>query len=96
MVIGYARVSTEQQSLDRQIDALRQYGVDKLFTEKMTGTKTHRPELDNVRLIARKGDIIGVESLSRLGRSSKDLLNLLDEFDKNEVQLESLKENIDT
>jgi len=96
MIIGYARVSTEQQNLDRQIDALQNYGVEKLFTEKMTGTKSNRPELDNVRLIARNGDIVVIESLSRLGRSSKDLLNLIDEFEKKGVQLVSLKENIDT
>ena len=100
MMIGYARVSTEQQSLDRQIDALINYGVtndDKhLFTEKMTGTKKDRPALDKVRLIVREGDIVVIESLSRLGRSTKDLLSLVDEFDGKGVQLISLKENIDT
>lgn len=100
MVFGYARVSTQDQSLDRQIDALIKYGVqdteDTLFKEKMTGTKTNRPELDKVRLKARQGDIVVVESLSRLGRSTKDLLNLLDEFENKGIQLVSLKENIDT
>lgn len=96
MIIGYARVSTEQQNLDRQIDALNQYGVDELFTEKMTGTKKDRPELDKVRLKARAGDTVVVESLSRLGRSTKDLLNLVDEFDKKDIQLVSLKESVDT
>lgn len=96
MRIGYARVSTEAQNLDRQVDALKDYGVDELYTEKMTGTKSHRPELDKVRLRMREGDLIVVESLSRLGRSTKDLLNLLDEFDSKGVQLISLKESIDT
>lgn len=96
MILGYARVSTEQQSLDRQTDALNAYGVDELYCEKMTGTKAHRPELDKIRLRARAGDVIVVESLSRLGRSTKDLLNLLDEFDCANIQLVSLKENIDT
>ena len=96
MVIGYARVSTEQQNLDRQTDALNQYGVDILFTEKMTGTKKDRPELDKVKLKARAGDTVVVESLSRLGRSTKDLLNLVDEFDKADIQLVSLKESVDT
>lgn len=96
MKIGYARVSTEQQNLDRQTDALNTYGIDEMYTEKMTGTKASRPELDKVRMIARAGDIIIVESLSRLGRSTKDLLNLLDEFEKKHIQLISLKENIDT
>jgi DNA invertase Pin-like site-specific DNA recombinase len=96
--IGYARVSTEIQSLDRQIDALTQYGIkpEYLYTEKMTGTKKDRPELDKVKLKARSGDTVVVESLSRLGRSTKDLLNLIDEFDKSGIQLVSLKENIDT
>ncbi|MDR0861193.1 MAG: recombinase family protein [Oscillospiraceae bacterium] len=96
MKIGYARVSTEQQNLDRQIDALNSYGVDTMFTEKMTGTKKDRPALDKVRLKARAGDTIVVESLSRLGRSTKDLLNLVDEFDKAGIIVVSLKENIDT
>jgi len=96
MKIGYARVSTEQQNLDRQIDALEKYGIDELYTEKMTGTKKDRPALDNVKLRARAGDVVIIESLSRLGRSTKDLLALVDEFDKAGVQLVSLKENIDT
>ena len=58
MKIGYARVSTEQQNLDRQIDALNNYGVEELYTEKMTGTKANRPELDKVKLRARKDDVI--------------------------------------
>jgi len=98
IIIGYARVSTEQQNLDRQVDALKQYGVkdENLFTEKMTGTKKDRPELDKVKLKVRFGDTVVIESLSRLGRSSKDLLNLVDELDSAGVQLVSLKENIDT
>lgn len=96
MRLGYARVSTESQNLDRQIDALNQYGVDEIYTEKMTGTKAHRPELDKVRLRARAGDAIVVKSLSRLGRSTKDLLNLLDDFERKGIQLVSLKEDIDT
>ncbi len=96
MIIGYARVSTQEQCLDRQLDALKNYGVDISHTEKMTGTKANRPELDKVRLQARQGDTIVIESLSRLGRSTKDLLNLIDEFEKNGINLVSLKENIDT
>lgn len=96
MIIGYARVSTEQQELDRQIDALNKYGVDEMYTEKITGTKANRPELDKVKMIARKGDTVVIESLSRLGRSSKDLLILIDEWEKQGVKLVSLKENVDT
>jgi len=96
MIIGYARVSTEDQELNRQIDALKLFGVEEIFQEKITGTKNDRPELNKVKLRARAGDTIVVESLSRLGRSSKDLLNLIDEWDKKGIKLVSLKENIDT
>ena len=93
---GYARVSTEQQNLDRQLDMLTQYGVDHIFNEKMTGTKRDRPELNKLldRLMA--GDTVVVESLSRLGRSTKDLIELVELFEKKQVHLVSLKEQIDT
>ncbi len=58
MVFGYARVSTDGQNLDRQIDALNGYGVDEILTEKMTGTKAHRPELDRLLDKARSGDTV--------------------------------------
>ena len=96
MIIAYARVSTEQQSLNRQIDLLTGFGYDKMFTEKFTGTKANRPEFDKVMLLLRNGDILVVESLSRLSRSTKDLLNILDELEMRGVKLVSLKENIDT
>ena len=95
MKFGYARVSTDQQVLDRQIDALNKYGVDKIYTEKMTGTKASRPELDNLRNALRDGDTVVIESLSRLGRSSKDLLTLIEDFDNDGITLVSLKESID-
>ena len=93
---GYARVSTEQQNLGRQLDMLTQYGVDHIFNEKMTGTKRDRPELNKLldRLMA--GDTVVVESLSRLGRSTKDLIELVELFEKKQVHLVSLKEQIDT
>ena len=96
MIIGYARVSTDAQCLNRQLDALKGYGIDELFTEKITGTKANRPELDKVKLMARQGDTIVIESLSRLGRSTKDLLNLIGEFQDKGIKVVSLKENIDT
>ena len=76
---GYARVSTEEQVLDRQIDMLSEYGVNQIYSEKMTGTNT-----------------VVIESLSRLGRSTKDLIELMELFNKKKVNLVSLKENIDT
>ena len=95
MKLGYARVSTDTQSLDRQIDALNNYGVDELLTEKMTGTKRSRPELDRLIDKMREGDTVVIESLSRLGRSTKDLLALVELFNERGVVLVSLKENID-
>lgn len=93
---GYARVSTQDQELARQLDALKQYGVRKIYCEKMTGTKTHRPELENLKDHLDSGDTVVVESLSRLGRSTKDLLNLIEEWNNQGVKLVSLKEKIDT
>lgn len=95
MIIGYARVSTQDQNLDRQLDALKKYGAEQIFTEKITGTILNRPELEKMRAMLRKGDIVVIESLSRLGRSSKDLLSLIENFKARDVTLVSLRENID-
>ena len=93
---GYARVSTEQQNLDRQLDMLQKYGVDFIYNEKMTGTKRNRPELEKLLERLTEGDTIVVESLSRLGRSTKDLIWLMETFNSKGVNLVSLKESIDT
>ena len=95
-VFGYARVSTEQQNLDRQLDMLQKYGVDFIYNEKMTGTKRNRPELEKLLERLTEGDTIVVESLSRLGRSTKDLIWLMETFNSKGVNLVSLKESIDT
>lgn len=95
-VFGYARVSTEQQNLNRQIDALKRYGVDTVYMEKMTGTKRERPELNKMLERITQGDTVVVESLSRLGRSTKDLIELTELFRAKGVHLVSLKESIDT
>lgn len=95
-IFGYARVSTEQQNLDRQLDALRKYGVDIIYNEKMTGTKRDRPELSKLLDRMTEGDTVVVESLSRLGRSTKDLIELTELFEQKGVHLVSLKEQIDT
>lgn len=96
MIIGYARVSTADQNLDRQKDALEHYGIERLYCEKMSGTKKSRPELDRMLSELNEGDTVVIESLSRLGRSTKHLLELVEELNKRNVRLISLKETIDT
>lgn len=95
-IFGYARVSTEQQNLERQLDMLNGYGVDHIYNEKMTGTKRDRPELQKLLDRMEAGDTVVIESLSRLGRSTKDLIELVDLFQARGVHLVSLKEQIDT
>ena len=95
-VFGYARVSTEAQNLDRQLDALEKYGVDMIYNEKMSGTKKNRPELTKLLDRITEGDTVVVESLSRLGRSTKDLIELTETFQSKGVNLVSLKESINT
>ncbi|MEA5010996.1 MAG: recombinase family protein [Angelakisella sp.] len=95
-IFGYARVSTEGQNLDRQLDALKAYGAQHFYNEKMTGTKRDRPELNKLLERVTAGDTVVVESLSRLGRSTKDLIELVELFENNGVHLVSLKESIDT
>ena len=98
MIFGYARVSTQSQNLDRQLDALHGFGVpaDRLFVEKISGTTKERPELIKLQQFLRDGDLLVIESLSRLGRSTKDLLTIIDHFEKQGVQVVSIKEQIDT
>ena len=96
MILGYARVSTDAQNLDRQLDALKRYGIDKLYCEKMSGTKKSRPELDRMMKEIEDGDTIVIESLSRLGRSVKNLAELMEVFNSRNIRLISLKETIDT
>lgn len=96
MIIGYARVSTTDQHLDRQLDMLNGYGADKIYSEKITGTRKERPELSRMLDDLSEGDTVVVESLSRLGRSTKNLIELMELFNERGVNLVSLKESIDT
>ena len=77
-VFGYIRVSTEQQNLDRHLDTLKKYGCDMIYNEKMTGTKRDLPEFAKMLNRMTAGDTVLIESLSRLGRSTKDLIELTD------------------
>ena len=94
--LGYGRVSTEDQNLEAQQDALKGAGADKVFIEKITGTKASRPELDKLREQMRKGDTLVITRLDRLGRSTKDLLAISSELEEKGVELEVLEQNINT
>ncbi|MGM0126211.1 hypothetical protein IGI37_003640 [Enterococcus sp. AZ194] len=93
---GYARVSTQSQELARQLDILEKYQCNKIMTEKISGTKADRPQLNKLKESVREGDTVVVESWSRLGRSTKDLIDLVDFFSMKKVKLISDKENFDT
>ena len=94
--IGYIRVSTEHQETARQQEIMVNYGVDRIFSEKISGANTDRPQLKAMLDYVREGDTLYVESISRLGRSTKDLLNIIDSLTAKGVTLISNKENIDT
>jgi len=96
MKIGYARVSTHDQSLDLQLDALRQAGCEQTFKDKVSGSKAKRVGLEELKHILRKGDKVIVWKLDRLGRSLRDLVDLINFFDKEGVEFQSLQDNIDT
>lgn len=88
--IGYARVSTFEQILDLQIDALRAFGVDELYTDKVSGMKEHRPNWDKVMEMAREGDMIVVWRLDRVGRGLRNLLDIMDQIEKKGVIFKTL------
>jgi DNA invertase Pin-like site-specific DNA recombinase len=95
-VYGYVRVSTTQQELNRQLDLIKNYNCNEIFIEKISGTKSDRPELIRLKDKVRENDLIVVESFSRLGRSTKDLIELVEYFESKKVKLISIKENFDT
>jgi len=92
MIFGYARVSTQDQNLERQIDRLQQLGCERIFQEKITGSKKERPELDKLLNQMRVGDVIVVTELTRLSRSVRDLFALVDMIHQKGAHLKSLKE----
>lgn len=96
MKIGYARVSTKEQSLDLQKDALEKEGCTEVYSEQISGAKTERPKLNEMIGQLRTGDVIVVWKLDRLGRSLRDLVNLISKFQEMGVGFKSLQDNIDT
>ncbi len=94
--IGYIRVSTEHQETARQQEIMCDYQVDRIFSEKLSGANADRPQLRAMLDYVREGDTLYVESISRLGRSTKDLLNIIDTLTEKGVTLISHKEKIDT
>lgn len=96
MKFGYARVSTKDQDLSLQLDALKKEGCEVIFQEKTTGATKERPELQKLHSQIRKGDTIVIWKLDRLGRNLKDLVNLVGELQDKEVEFQSLNDYINT
>src|SRR6266566_1605388 len=96
MLIGYARVSTHEQNLDLQIDALKTVGCEKIFTDKISTLKAERKGLQEALDFLRPGDVLVVWKLDRLGRTLKQLIELVATFNQKGIGFKSLKETIDT
>ena len=96
MIVGYARVSIEDQNLHSQLDALMGAGAERTFADRMTGTARHRPELDRMVDQLREGDVVVVTKYDRLARSLKDLLDIVDTINARGAGFRSLAEDIDT
>ncbi|MBG0761942.1 DNA invertase [Vibrio cidicii] len=96
MKIGYARVSTDDQDLALQLDALKNHGCERVFEEKVSGRSQKRPILDRMLDTLREGDTVVVWRLDRLGRGLKHLIELMSDFQEKGIQFVSLNEAIDT
>lgn len=97
MIIGYARVSTIEQNSDGQEDALKSYGCERIYVESASGKDSkNRPQLRRMLDSLRAGDVVVVQRLDRLGRSLKDLIELLDSFKESAVKFVSINDGIDT
>ncbi|ODR27956.1 recombinase family protein, partial [Eisenbergiella tayi] len=94
--VGYVRVSTEDQNTARQEVLMEQLGVDKVFTDKVSGKNTDRPQLQEMLDYVRKGDTVIVESISRFARNTKDFIALTEKIDSMGVKFISRKEQFDT
>ncbi|AXS84545.1 recombinase family protein [Marinobacter sp. Arc7-DN-1] len=96
MIIGYARVSTQDQNSELQVDALEKAGAEQVFQEKLTGKLRERPVLSQCLRTLRKGDVLVVWKLDRLARSLKDLVEIVQDLHGREIGFKSLTESIDT
>lgn len=96
MNIGYVRVSTVDQNEARQVESLKKYGIEKWYSEKVSGKDLNRPKLQEMLDFVREGDTIYIHDFSRISRSVKDLLSLIDLLEAKKVHLVSVKENLDT
>lgn len=96
MIVGYARVSTTDQTLNLQQDALSQAGCERLFTDTMSGAKAERPGLAQALEFMREGDVLVVWKLDRLGRSLKNLIEVVSKLSEAGIGFRSLTESIDT
>lgn len=96
MIIGYARVSTKAQNTDMQVDALKRYGCDKIYTEKEHGTVINRSQFAKALEQVSAGDTFVVYDIRRLGRTIKQLVNIIERFRNDGINLISLKDGIDT
>ena len=96
MKVGYIIVSTDTQNTDRQYNDLKQYNIEKFFKEKASGKNIERPILKELLNFIRAGDILYIESFSRLARNTKDLLNIIELLKKKKVKIISQKENLDS
>ena len=96
MEIAYIRVSTIDQNEARQVEAMKQYNIEKYFVEKISAKDTNRPMLQEMLDFARDGDTIYIHDFSRLARSTKDLLEIVDQLNARNIRLVSNKESLDT
>ena len=96
MKVCYIRVSTAEQNEARQVEAMQDKGIEKWFIEKISAKNTNRPQLKEMLDFVREGDIVYIHDFSRLARSTKDLLDIVEELNKKKVILISNKENLDT
>lgn len=96
MLVGYARVSTQDQNLDLQKDALLKAGCERIFTDVMSGAKSDRNGLEEAIQFMRSGDTLVVWKLDRLGRSLKHLIEVVNQLHEREISFRSIQENMDT